>query len=661
MDSSIGYGETFISKTASISSNLNYRADIDGLRAIAVLGVILWHAGFSAQGRLITPGGFLGVDVFFVISGFLMARIWDNGVGLGDFFKRRLRRILPMLFVTILACIPFALLLMGPSALADFGMDAKASAWLVPNIFYAFQDSYWAAPNKMRPLLHLWTIGVEMQFYLLCPPIFITVRKWIKPVLGLSLLSALSFGLALWLSRTHPDIAFFNLPTRLWEFTFGALVFYSPLTKIRSTIFWVIGFTLIIVSFIVLNESIAHPAELTLLPVIGTCLVISSGNAFPKNILAMPFLRRIGILSFSAYLIHQPLFVFTRIVMEQADLPNHLSFGLIVLTFIISEFTYRFIETPLRRPSFKKAAIIAALGLMAFTGGLGLSFPSGPSENTEALLVKPDRWILEAGGTRCVNKDISHPCRLGHSEIEPTIALLGDSHMQAMAGGFDELFTSQNLNDIDYSLGGCPFIMGVRRYARKYPCDEFVEDVFSQLALRKIKTVIILDRRNAYLLGEGATFNDGTKELADVRIYPVQSGPDGAAASQKATIEDLHIETITRLREMGIKVILIYPVPEIGIHVPDTLVKRIKAKNLPLTLDRKLHDARQTPLLALKELAAKDKDILEIDPTETFCDDKYCLTHNHENVYYTDRDHISRQGTELFLSGAEQDILDFLK
>ena len=237
------------------------------------------------------------------------------------------------------------------------------------------------------------------------------------------------------------------------------------------------------------------------------------------------------------------------------------------MTLVLSELTYRFIETPLRKPFKKRAAVTGLLGVFALIGALYLLQSNAKmNANTEALLIKPERWILNAADTRCVNKEITHPCRIGNSETKPSIALLGDSHMQAMAGGFDEFFKAQNLNDIDYSMGGCPFIMSVTRYARKYPCDEFVEQAFKELSAREIKTVIILDRRNAYLLGTGATYNDGTKEPADTRIYPVSLGPDANETDRITEIERLHLATIQRLRDMNIKIILIYPVPEIGIH-----------------------------------------------------------------------------------------------
>ena len=567
-----------------------------------------------------------------------------------------------MLFVTILTCIPFAMWLMGKSAQAEFGADAAASTLLVPNIFYGFQDSYWSAPGKLRPLLHLWTIGVEMQFYFLCPIIFLAIKRWVKPVLGLSVISALSFAAAIWLSRSHPGFAFYNLPTRLWEFGFGALIFYTPRPKINVMALTPLGLGLILASFIFLNETIMHPAGLTLLPVIGSCLVIMGGKVSDDNILANPTLRRIGLISFSAYLIHQPLFAFTRIATNQIDLPALTSLGLIIMTLVLSELTYRFIETPLRKPFKKRAAVTGLLGVFALIGALYLLQSNAKmNANTEALLIKPERWILNAADTRCVNKEITHPCRIGNSETKPSIALLGDSHMQAMAGGFDEFFKAQNLNDIDYSMGGCPFIMGVTRYARKYPCDEFVEQAFKELSAREIKTVIILDRRNAYLLGTGATYNDGTKEPADTRIYPVSLGPDANETDRITEIERLHLATIQRLRDMNIKIILIYPVPEIGIHVPDTLVERVRTGELPLTLDLNLHQARQAPLKALKTLAANDSGIMTIDPADIFCETTICRTHNASEIYYTDRDHLSRAGTDLFLQTQGSSILSFVE
>lgn len=590
-----------------------------------------------------------------------MARIWNDNITLRDFAARRLRRILPMLFATLLACIPFALWLMGRSAQIDFGKDMIASTLLVPNIFYSFQDSYWAAPSKLRPLLHLWTIGVEMQFYLLCPLIFLGLKKRGQTIAGLALISALSFAAALYLSRFHPDFAFYNLPTRLWEFGLGALVFYAPpIEKSQERVMTPIGLVLILGSFLFISESLPHPSVITLFPVIGTCFILA-GNAdrAQQNFLTLPFLRRIGIISFSAYLIHQPLFVFTRIATGQTELPTLTALGLILLTLILSEACYRAVETPLRKAGKLKSLFIAALGVAALGGGFA-SQHIGPQSyhNAEALSITPERWILNAADTRCVNKTIDHPCRLGNAGSDPAIALLGDSHMQAMAGGFDEFFASQNLNDIDYSMGGCPFIMGVTRYARKYPCNEFVENVFEQLEARQIKTVIILDRRNAYLLGKGAVYNDGRKEPADLRLYPVSLGPEEDVTARQAEIERLHLETIKRLRNMGIKVILIYPVPEIGIHVPDNILERLNTNELPLTLDSALHTARQAPLGKLKELAANEDNIITLNPAGIFCNETSCKTHSDKDIYYTDRDHLSRAGTELMLEEFGADILE---
>lgn len=623
---------------------------------------MLWHADLNYEGRLLLPGGFLGVDIFFVISGFLMARIWQGGISISDFAKRRLRRILPMLFIVILICVPFALWLMERSARIDFGANAAASTLLVPNIFYGLQDSYWAAPGKLRPLLHLWTIGVEIQFYLLCPLIFLALKRSAKPIFGLSLISLLSFAAAFILSRSHPEFAFYNLPTRLWEFSLGALVFYAPKSKLNPMIYATLGGVLILGSFLIITERIVHPAGLTLLPVIGTCLILYAGHEKTGGILTVPILRRIGLISFSAYLIHQPFFVFTRIATENTDLPALIAIGLIVLTLILSEITYRLIETPLRKAGTLKGFAITALGVAALASGLMLQNAEKlPGPNSESLSLIPERWILNAAETRCVSKPFDHPCRLGNSSQAPTIALLGDSHIQAMSGGFDEFFNEQNINDIDYSMGGCPFIMGVRRFTRKYPCDEFIEDVFADLKRRDIKTAIILDRRNAYLMGNGAVFNDGRAEIIDVSLYAVSLGPDAEASLQKAEVERLHLKTITRLREMGLRVILIYPVPEIGIHVPDEIMTRLQSGDLPLTLTRGLHDGRQKALESLKALAWKDPNIVTFDPADTFCSDAICKTHSDREIYYTDRDHLSRAGTELFLSVERDKMLRAIK
>jgi peptidoglycan/LPS O-acetylase OafA/YrhL len=358
-----------------------YRADIDGLRAIAVLQVIFFHAGFT-----FARSGFIGVDVFFVISGFLITGILlqirnEQTIGLLEFYQRRVRRILPVLFTVTLFSIPFAYFLMLPDDLENFGQSQVATVFSANNFLLWLTENYFSVRNEFKPLVHTWSLGVEEQFYLIYPVLFFfafKIRNYFSVLKSLSFLWILSFIAAIWCSAQASSTphginnlavaSFFLLPTRAFELLTGAIAFFVLHKRdarsengFKSSAIKCFGCVLIIGSAFVLPLSENYPNFFTLIPLLGTFMFL----VVEKDSLVTPFvtnrkLVRLGLASFSIYLIHQPLFAFYRLSMFRN--PDWFEYLILIIVAIVMGFlSFRYIETPFRNRdlfSFKKVLVV---------------------------------------------------------------------------------------------------------------------------------------------------------------------------------------------------------------------------------------------------------------------------------------------------------------
>lgn len=338
---------------------MEYRKEIDGLRAVAVVPVVLYHGGFG-----VLPGGFLGVDVFFVISGYLITSIilGDLAAGrfsLGRFYERRVRRIFPALFLVMACCIPAAWYALAPNDLEDFSKSVVAVTLFSSNILFWRQSGYFDTAAELKPLLHTWSLAVEEQYYVVFPLLLAALRRFGRTAL-LAMLTALalpSLALAIWLSPLHPDMSFYLLPTRAWELLLGAIAASyvhhrgrlpdgrSPLAHVAS----VVGLAGIAASMLALDANMPTPGVSTLAPTVGAGLVIlfaSAGNPVAR-LLSTPLAVGIGLISYSVYLWHQPLFVFARhLSMEEPGMLLYL--GLTIATFLLAYLSWAYVERPFR-------------------------------------------------------------------------------------------------------------------------------------------------------------------------------------------------------------------------------------------------------------------------------------------------------------------------
>lgn len=362
-----------------------YRREIDGLRALAVLPVILFHAGFETF-----SGGFVGVDVFFVISGYLittiiLAELEQGKFSIVNFYERRARRILPALFLVMLVCIPFAWYLLFPQDLLSFSKSLVSVSVFLSNVFFWSERGYFGEVTELKPLIHTWSLSVEEQYYFFFPLLLMLFGR--RVVLRKFILFAIfigSFALCIWLSAVHQDSAFFLLPTRFWELLVGSFVAIYHFKKSNSCKYndtkaeflGALGILLIFYSVFYFDKSTIFPSYFALVPVLGTALVIAYTNesSFVGRVLGFKGFVFVGLLSYSAYLWHQPIFAFAR--HAYSGLSSYLLVFLIVLTFVFSYISWRYVEQPCRKRLYSKKFIFVSsligLSALSFVGSIGV-------------------------------------------------------------------------------------------------------------------------------------------------------------------------------------------------------------------------------------------------------------------------------------------------
>lgn len=372
---------------------MQHRAEVDGLRTVAVMPVLLGHAGFPAF-----SGGHVGVDVFFVIRGYLITGIILRGLDAGDFsqldfYNRRVRRILPPLFVVMLASIASGFVLMSADAYQNLGQSVVATTLFSNNILLTVTSGYWETESQFKPLLHTWSLGVEEQYYVLVPLLLIALHRLApRHIPGLLLLLAgISLALAIWSIQTTPVATFYLLHTRIWELAIGGWAVATPRLAERNSdpLAW-LGLVMIGAAVLLLPEGTPTPSFTTLLPVVGTVLVLvfcRTGSA--RALLASAPMVGIGLISYSVYLWHQPLYAFARVASH--DRPTPAVFALLILaSLVLGWLSWRFIEQPFRnRTLISNRALVAILlpssvGLIAaglamhLLGGLPQRFDVAP-------------------------------------------------------------------------------------------------------------------------------------------------------------------------------------------------------------------------------------------------------------------------------------------
>ena len=359
-----------------------YRPEIDGLRAIAVSAVILYHTHITILGYQPFEGGFIGVDIFFVLSGYLITSIilkeliTTGSFSFKHFYERRIRRILPALLFIMLASLPFAWMYLLPDSFIDFSKSILYSLGFNSNFYFHYSGQIYGAENSLlKPFLHTWSLSVEEQYYILFPIVLlITFKYFRKYIIHILILGfVISLGLADWGSRNHPSFNFYFLPTRMWELLAGSILAYFEITlghrskhQTLNIILPTIGISLIGHSILFFNDETFHPSFYTLSPIIGVCLVIwfSHKDELITKILSTKLFVGVGLISYSLYLWHYPIFAFVKIESVEMSKINIIIISLITLIFSI--ISYYFIERPFRNKKFRFVTFIKYIVFIVF-------------------------------------------------------------------------------------------------------------------------------------------------------------------------------------------------------------------------------------------------------------------------------------------------------
>lgn len=652
-----------------------YRRDIDGLRAVAVLPVLLFHAGIPGF-----SGGFVGVDIFFVISGYLIAGIILREIGegrfsLAKFYQRRARRILPAYLFVMGATFVASYFILFPEDFRDFGQSLVASALFVSNLLFVLEsEMYFATATK--PLLHTWSLSVEEQFYLLCPLFLLFVTRLRKsPAKALAAVVLASLALSIWASKTNPASAFFQLQYRAWELGMGALLAASHAPAITNRAgreaLALVGLGLIVFAVTTFDETTAFPGMAALAPVLGTAAIIQAGKAgspLVNRLLSLQLFVFIGLISYSLYLWHWPVFELYRYATDDFLSPLAIA-GLIALVFALSVLSWLLIERPFRRwtpgrdperaewPTLRRAAL-ALSGIAALGIGLGMSQgwwwrypPEVKAMHEVARSVELDNCLATLEWTP------EEPCVLGADGPVRT-AVWGDSHALSLLPGIVEAADKAGERFVFYGFGGCPPLLGIERYSDKgHHCAAFNSESFDAiLANEGIENVVIAARFSAYVEGE----NYGVSEYRLPRPVMVEAGKIAQGEQSATILRGLRL-TLGKLNEAGLDIVVVYPIPEIGQDVPRRL-GRMMMRGEPMesfVLPVSAFDARTRKANAVLDAGANGLDHVRIRPAELLCDETHCRVVQDDIPLYKDDDHLSdygsRQLSRLFEPVFERD------
>ncbi len=497
---------------------MKYRPEIDGLRAIAIISVLLFHAKFA-----IFSGGYLGVDIFFVISGYLITTILLNDLSADkfsilNFYERRARRILPAFFIVVFFSMIAAWFLMTPLTAKFFYQSAIYSTLSISNITFALanENDYFDFAAELKPLLHTWTLGLEEQFYIFFPITLFVIWKFCRKYLLHFIIAGIIFSLlaaSFLLFKRQPILNFYLLPSRGWELLAGSLIAYLEMKsaiKIKAAYASFLagfGLLMIILSILLFKAETPHPSYLTLLPITGTMLVIafSRSDCIAKKILSARVLVFVGLMSYSLYLWHNPIFSFARLYM--IDPPTKLHYaGLIAVSSGIAYLSYRYVETPFRdrnrfgnKAIWSLSAVCAAIviGVSSFIISHKV-FPERFAEDFRPVLIAEESKSadkMKVDGRLCNDRLAQDACVIGDTSVKPSWAIVGDSHAAAMGLSAAMALKEKGQSALFYGQNGCAYLVGSEfDIDRRKRCGPYTQYVHQRINQPDIKNVILMNR-----------------------------------------------------------------------------------------------------------------------------------------------------------------------
>jgi peptidoglycan/LPS O-acetylase OafA/YrhL len=656
---------------SSTMSRREYRPDIDGLRAIAVTSVVLFHAGLGWIG-----GGYVGVDVFFVISGYLIAGHIYQEVRAGrfsfvNFYARRSKRILPALIVVLAASLLIGLLILSPREFSRLGLSAVSSISGISNIYFWASTDYFAPAADHLPLLMTWSLGVEEQFYLFFPILLIFLFRWFRPQLFLilAIITLVSLVCSIVTIRYYPSFTFYMLPPRAWELGIGAALAIAEadgwslarLSRVvKSGIAWS-GLVLLAAPIFLYTANTTFPGESALPPALGTAMLIAVGVSPVNSVLASKPFTFVGRISYSWYLWHWPLLAFCRIASpEPLGWPQALV--IVALSFFAAIASYYFVEQPFRQTRraagaslLRYGAVVAACMLILASPVIFKGFKArvpAAVNSMEAANADREKCIVQYGASQ---PDQSESClpKTGRQSI----ALIGDSHAAALASGLRAVAKEQGYDLFVFTKSSCPPMSTVTRFMPNHPghdrqCAAFNASVMDILARHpEIRTVVMTGYWSAPLIEapEGSRY-----ALAGA---PAPVNPEDNKAVLKAGLA----AQVEKLRSMGKRVIVLQDVPIFDVDpVAVVLRQEIPMRNLladalgadagsPSVLNASVRFAREIEAAqaVVSSAILNDDSVALIDPKHFLCSKTGCEFVSDRQILYVDNQHLSPAGATI--------------
>lgn len=698
-----------------------YRPEIDGLRGIAVILVIIFHARFLTEEGFFLEGAIFSVDMFYVISGYLMTTIIVNQINRDGylsyniFIESRIRRIWPTYFFFLIICM--IVFWFGPTetilSTRQFMQNIFAATIFQSNHFFPYRIiEYSAISSLYMPLLHTWTLSVEVQFYVLFPFLILLIINFLKKnfLLVFFILSIISIIFAEIMTRNYPIFSFYLFPTRIFELMTGAMVsviernkdynfvlesyekgkgFFRRISSYGS----LLGVFLLIFTFLVFDEKTRHPSLYTIVPVIGTgLLILFSKDNFMKNILSNKFIVGIGLVSYSLYLFHYPIFAFPRAIQVINEYDNIIKILLIFLSLIIAIISYFLIEKPFRNKKVFKRKTIYMLSFLSasflLVSSTYLHYKEKPNNNIPKLILE-NRGIsswkdLRDGLGYCYGRSKNY-CNwdwVGNSNKK--LYVVGDSHISTLESGIYDFRKQYNHIPLKLMTG------------RFYLPD------FKKFSVLNEKEVNFLEPNNKVKKILTEVNDEGVKAGNGIVVYggyyshhlnediyvrkgpPIKKGDFFQPASEERIIEDQlkRKELILKGIEKNIKdilekqhtMILIYPIPEAGALVAQELYNKYKLLSYFSTRPFKDFIKKNKYYISnpYQDYINRNKEILElfdnldhpnlykVYPAKHFCNNQVkdkCITHTDKEIYYHDRHHLSPIGAQI----VNKDIIKILK
>jgi peptidoglycan/LPS O-acetylase OafA/YrhL len=654
---------------------LTYRPEIDGLRAIAVGAVILYHAKITVLGHQLLPGGFIGVDIFFVISGYLITSIilkelvTTGSFSFKHFYERRIRRILPALLFVMLVSLPFAWMYLLPSSFIDFSKSILYSLGFSSNFYFHYSgQQYGAESGLLKPFLHTWSLSVEEQYYILFPIVLLVTFKYFKKYLIHILILGfiISLGLAEWTSRNYPSISFYFIHTRMWELLAGSILAHFEITKghrsKNKTLNLILPFTGLILighSILFFNDRMFHPSFYTLSPIIGVCLIIwfSNKDELITKILSTKLFVGVGLISYSLYLWHYPIFAFSRYTFILGDIfiLEILSMFLILFLSIIS---FYLIEKPFRnkKNSIKNILILIFISsLILISYNLYVIYKDGIKNRIPELFQKNLR-------ERNVN--------FHQKDNTQKVVLIGDSHSGALEFNLNEEIKKKDLSLFRFSTTiYLSDFNSVNKKTKKIE-ENFIESniKIDNFLKENSNLIVVFHLRWSMTFLETYFDNEeGFKEYDNLEyelyLEPINTKTSSLKERQQYIKEGL-ISQINKIINQGHKLVLVYPVPEVGVEPYRYLYKYIFNKNLfknsiPIfSGSYEVYKKRNKLIFEILD-SIKNENIYRVYPHSYFCDkqlENRCIANDENNIFYFDDDHLSLQGSKLVVDGIMKEI-----